>query len=168
MRVLFWIATFVNPKQISENCVQEFGFPISRTTIWHYANHDNYQKPIARIREKWGQDILKIELAHKRRRLEELSKIYEHTYNRHNYREAMAALYQIQHEVDKDLDKLNVTNMQVNIYKDMTDAELEEERLKSLERLKLLKGELKCLAVEKRNPENQENSEQAEGIPNEQ
>lgn len=159
MRVLFWIATFVKVPQIIENCKEEFGFPISKTTIIWYMQHENYQKPIARIREKWGNDILKIELSHKRRRLEELSKIYEKTYGEKKYKDAMGALYQIQHEVEKDLSNLNVTNMQVNVYKDMTEAELEEERLKSLERLKVLKGEVKCLAAEKVENENQESKE---------
>lgn len=165
MRVLFWIATFVKVPQIQKNCEEEFGFSICKTSIWHYIQHENYQKPIARIREKWGNDILKIELAHKRRRLEELSKIYEHTYLEKKYKEAMNALFQIQHEVEKDLANLNVQNMQVNVYKDMTDAELEEERLKSLERLKLLKGEVKCLAAENQDTSIKKEPEEPEVLP---
>lgn len=157
MRILFWIATFVKPTQITK-LAQEEGFSISLTTVWHYIKHENYQKPIARIREKWGNDILNIELAHKRRRLEELSKIYENTYASREFKTSLSALYQIQHEVEKDLANLSVQNMQVNVYKDMSEAELEEERLKSLERLKLLKGEIKCLPVEEKT-ETQESKE---------
>ena len=56
---------------------------------------------------------------------------------------ALTSLYQIQHEVEKDLQQINQqTNYQINIYKDLTEQELEEERIKSLERLKTLKGEI--------------------------
>jgi hypothetical protein len=53
---------------------------------------------------------------------------------------ALASLYQIQNEIEKDLQHIgNQTNYQINIYKDMSETELEEERIKSLERLKALK-----------------------------
>lgn len=137
------IATFIKPNQIQKNFLKEYNISISVTTIAHYANHDNYQKTIARIREKWGNDILKIELSHKRRRLEEITKIYEEARTDKDHKVALNALYQIQHEVEKDLANINQqNNYQVNIYKDMSESELEEERLKSFERLKILKNEI--------------------------
>ena len=75
--------------------------------------------------------------------MEELEKIYDHCFQDDQMKNALAALYQIQHEVEKDLQQIgSQTNYQINIYKDLTDTELEEERLKSIERLKTLKGEI--------------------------
>lgn len=68
--------------------------------------------------------------------------IYERAKMGNDFKNALNALYQIQHEVEKDLANLNLTNYNINIYKDMSEEELESERLKSLERLKILKGEI--------------------------
>lgn len=159
MKVIFWIATFMPYRQIQEEFQKLYGQPIGLTTIKYYRNHDDFQKHIQRIREKWGNELFHVELANKRRRMEELEKIYNHCVRTNQMKNALAALYQVQHEVEKELNSLSLTNYNINVYKDMTETELEEERVKSLERLKQLKGELPCLAVEKvenGNPENKE------------
>lgn len=97
---------------------------------------------IQQIRDKWGNDLLHVEFANKRRRLEALEKIYLKCMGTNQMKNALASLYQIQHEVEKDLEKLSLTNYNINIYKDMTEEELEEERVKSLDHLKRLKGEI--------------------------
>lgn len=146
MFILSGIACFKKNKEIALSLKERFNEPVTESTVDHYRRHDNYQKHIHRLREKWSQDYLTVEYAHKRRRLEELSKIYDKCYSKEKFKDAMNALFQIQHEVEKDMANLSLT--QINVYKDMTETELEEERLKSLERLKKLKGEITCQVVE--------------------
>lgn len=145
MKVVFMIATFVKPSKIIEFVKNEYGISITEGLIYHYKHHDDYQNAIQKIRDRWGADLLHVELANKRRRMEELERIYDHCFNTDQMKNALGALYQIQHEVEKDLSKLELTNYNINIYKDMTEAELEEERVKSLERLKKLRGEISCV-----------------------
>jgi hypothetical protein len=142
MKVLYWIATFVKPQQIVKNIEDEFGFTINKSLIHYYGRQEDYKKTINKIRERWSNDLFDCELANKRRRIEELQKIYEHCYNTDQMKNALASIYQIQHEIEKDIQNLQLNNYTVNMYKDMTEMELEEERVKSLERLKILKGEI--------------------------
>lgn len=158
MKLIYMIATFEKPRKIVELMREEFGVSIHVKLVDYYKKQESYRPVIQRIREKWGSDLMDVELGTKRRRMEELEKIYDHCFKSDQMKNALGALFQIQHEIEKDLQQIgSQTNYQINIYKDLTDTELEEERLKSLERLKTLKGEIQCLAVEKSgNPENKE------------
>lgn len=140
MRVLFLHATFVKPGEIVKTVKKEFGIDITVHSAEYYKRHEDYKKTIQVMREKWGNELLEVELCNKRRRIEELEKIYKHSFDTDQMKNALAALYQIKGEVEKDLQQIgSQTNYQINIYKDMTELELEEERVKSLERLKTLK-----------------------------
>ena len=153
MRILSMVAVFKKDREIKSVCVEEFKKTISNATLYYYKHSDNFRSAIQKIREKWANDLFEVELANKRRRLEELEKIYEKCMTSNQIKNALGALYQIQGEVEKEMQNIgSQTNYQINIYKDMTETELEEERLKSFERLKQLKGELPNLVKE-----NQEN-----------
>lgn len=158
--MLSMIATFTEVPKIIKTVKDEFGLSISASAINAYKYSEGYKPEIEKIRQRWGSDLMNVELANKRRRLEELERIYHHSFSTDQMKNALGALYQIQGEVEKDLQQIgHQTNYQINIYKDMTEQELEEERIKSLERLKTLKGDIKCLAVEKVenvNPESKE------------
>jgi len=140
MKVLFLIATFEKVPAIIKAIRKEFGISISKTTVEYYKRNEQYRGQIQKMRERWGSDLLNVELSNKRRRLEELEKIYNHCYANDQMKNALASLYQIQNEIEKDLQNIgHQTNYQINIFKDMSETELEEERIKSLERLKQLK-----------------------------
>lgn len=140
MRVLFLIATFVPFKEIVEKVKDEFGVSISEGGIKYYAyRNEDYKNTILKIREKWGNEIMDLELSHKRRRIQEIEKIYHASVEKNQMRNALGAISQIQGEVEKAQVIGNQTNYQINIYKDLTEQELEEERVKSLERIKILK-----------------------------
>jgi hypothetical protein len=160
MRLVYLIATFEKPRHILATMKEEFGVTICQTLVDYYRRSENYKPVIQRIREKWGNDIMDVQLATKRRRMQELEHIYKRCLKTNQMKCALTSLYQIQHEVEKDLQQINQqTNYQINIYKDLTETELEEERIKSLERLKTLKGEITCLVpqkVESVNPENKD------------
>ena len=139
---MFWIATFEKVPQIVKNVQEQFGLTIHPMTVEYYKRNPKFEKTIKQIREKWGNDLLHCELATKRRRVQELEKIYHMSLMKQEMKTALASLFQIKSEVEKDLQNLNLNQYNINIYKDMSEAELEQERLKSFERLKLLKGEI--------------------------
>ena len=143
MKILYWIAVFTPHKEIINLVKKEFGLPISLTTVNHYAyGNDDYKATIQKIRQKWGDDLSDIELSYKRKRVKAIGNIYEKCEKTNQMKNALGALYQIQGEVEKAQTIGTQTNYQINIFKDMTEEELEREKLKSLERLKALKGEI--------------------------
>jgi len=142
MKIVFWIATFEKVPQIVKNVQEQFGLTIHPMTVEYYKRNPKFEKTIRQIREKWGNDLLHCELATKRRRVQELEKIYHMSLMKKEMKTALTSLYQIKTEVEKDLANLSMNQYNINIYKDMSDAELEQERLKSLERLKMLKGDI--------------------------
>ena len=142
MKIVFWIATFEKVPQIVRNVEEQFGIKIHPMTVEYYKRNPKFEKTIRQIREKWGNDLLHCELATKRRRMQELEKIYHMALMKQEMKTALTSLYQIKNEVEKDLTNLNMNQYNINIFKDLSDAELEQERLKSIERLKTLKGEI--------------------------
>jgi hypothetical protein len=140
MRVLTLLSTYVKVPDIVAIIRQEFGIAIGERTIYRYKTGSEHQKTIQRIREKWTNEIQQVELSNKRRRLEELSRIYEKCFSTNQMKNALASLHQIQGEVEKASDSIQQqNNFQFNIYKEMTEQEIEEERLKILGRIKNLK-----------------------------
>jgi hypothetical protein len=139
MKVCFWIASFEKVPDIVEKVKNEFGITISTYLIHWYKQHDNYKQIISKMREKWGNELEDLELTHKRKRIEKVSQIFDKCVDKGQMRNALSAITQIQGEVEKNQNIGSQTNYQINIYKDLTDRELEEERLKSIERLKILK-----------------------------
>ena len=75
----------------------------------------------------------------KRKRVEAITDIYHKCKETNQMKNALGALYQIQGEVEKAQTIGTQTNYQINIFKDMSEEELEQEKVKSLERLKALK-----------------------------
>lgn len=149
MKLVYLIATFEKPRHILAKMKEEFGITVNDSLVDYYRRNPNYKATIQKIRERWGNDLIDVELGTKRRRMEELEDIYYRCKKSNQMKNAITALYNIQHEVEKDLQQIgSQTNYQINIYKDLTETELEEERIKSLERLKALKGEITCLAAE--------------------
>lgn len=151
MKVLYWLATFVSVREIVEKVKEEFGVSISASGINYYAyQNEDYKNTILKIREKWGNELMDIELSHKRRRIQEIEKIYHTCVETKQMKNALGAIYQIQGEVEKATSIGTQINTQYNIFKDMTEQELEEERIKSLERIKVLKQipEIKAEEVE--------------------
>ena len=147
MKILFWIATFVKHKEIKKRILNEFNVSLSLKSISNYATSEQYEPVIRKIRDRWGSDLLHVELANKRRRMEELERIYAKCVATNQMKNALTSLYQIKGETEKDLDKIGTqTNYQINIFKDMSEEELEQERVKSLERIKMLRGEASCHA----------------------
>ena len=139
---MFWIATFEKVPQIVKNVQEQFGITIHPMTVEYYKRNPKFEQTIRTIREKWGEDLLHFELATKRGRVRELEKIYHLSLMSKQPTIALNALKQIKEEIEKDLSKLNLNQYNINIYKDMSEAEMEAERLKSFERLKVLKGEI--------------------------
>ena len=139
MKVCYWIASFHKSPEIVEKVKEEFGITISTYLIQWYKHHENYKQIISKMREKWGNELEELELTHKRKRIEKVTQIFDKCVDKGQMRNALSAITQIQGEVEKNQNIGNQTNYQINIYKDMTDKELEEERLKSIERLKILK-----------------------------
>lgn len=136
-QIILWIAEFKKPAEIFDLVKEKFGKTMSMPTLVNYRNGEKWQALIRKHREAWGREIFNIELSHKRKRLEELSDIYTEVKGTRNYKLALDALEKIKNETEKELGNLHLYN--IRVYKSMSDEELEEERLKTLEEIKKLK-----------------------------
>jgi len=140
MKILYWLAIFTPAKEIVKLVKEEFGIPISLSTVNYYScQNEDYKNTIRQLREKWANDLSDCEFAHKRKRVKAIGDIYEKCVSTNQMKNALGAIYQIQGEVEKAQTIGTQTNYQINIFKDMTEEELEQEKVKSLERLKVLR-----------------------------
>jgi hypothetical protein len=137
IEMLGWIAEFKSLGEIVSLLKEKFNVSLNRQTIEYYKAAPKWQGLIKKYRDQWGTEIFHLPLAHKRRRLEELEKIYYETYSKKDYKLALESLDKIKHETEKDLQNLHLYN--IRVYKNMSDEELESERLKTLEEIKKIK-----------------------------
>lgn len=137
MKMLVWIAEFKSTRDVKNLVKEKFGVSLHEMTVNYYKHSEKWQPMIRKFREQWGQDIMHIPLVHKRKRLEELEKIYLNTFGQEDYKLSLEALEKIKHETEKDLQNLHLYN--IKVYKNMSNEELESERLKTLEEIKKLK-----------------------------
>lgn len=136
-QIILWIAEFKSNEEIYKLVQTSFGKTISYPGLQNYKSGEKWQPLIRKHREAWGREIFNIELAHKRRRLEELSEIYRDAREKEDLKLSMDALLHIKNETEKELGNLHLYN--IRIYKSMSDEELETERLKTLEEIKRIK-----------------------------
>ena len=74
-QMLVKLACYNSDKAVHEWLASE-GVKISIYTVKYYREHPDYQHIMEDAREKFESEIIKLELASKRRRIEELSEIY--------------------------------------------------------------------------------------------
>jgi len=76
-----------------------------------------------------------VPLFHKRRRLDELQKHYDHHMSEDKWRQAQAVLRDIKDEVEQKFGDVSFHFTQVTQYNEMTDEQIAEEKSKILDQL---------------------------------
>ena len=139
-KVVAWFGMCKTAPEVQCMIKTRFKKDLTLDAVKQIKYRDGNRAIIQRHRDEYNRDIFLVELANKRRRLEKIEDIIEKAEQSGNLKIALDGLGQIKQEVEKDLSSLNMTNYNINVYKNMTEAEIEEEKVKSLERIKILKG----------------------------
>ena len=122
LKVVYWIATYHSIDQIREKFRNEFGKEISKSQVYYYQEYKGWKSHIEKYREEFEARIADEELASKRRRIQEYSKLYMRLEAKHP-RQAMQALSSIREEVEgKSSGPMSIN--QYNQYNGLSDEDL--------------------------------------------
>jgi len=123
-------------------CKNEIGKTLNMSAIRHYKESDKWRPIVNRFREEYTKGVMEVPIANKRKRLEELQDMFEKHKEDGKLRLAQAVLKDAKEELDgsKKFGDTNVYMTQVNNYKDMSDEDIERERLRQLENLQKIRA----------------------------
>lgn len=96
--ILVKIGAYETTPRILEWLSSDFNLNLEAKDIDYFRRSETYKSMIEHYRDQYEVDIVKVELASKRRRLEELSDLYNQTKEIKDYKEARNMLAQIRVE----------------------------------------------------------------------
>ena len=148
----FWTIT-----EIEDWMKREFGIVLSRTGLRRNYKDSEYWKPVIdKFREDYLKSVTEVPLANKRKRLEELQKLFDRAISKSDDKSAVAIIKEFRDEMERKVADVsfNFTQITHNEFHDMTDEDLQREKVKTLEqlekvrRLKLITGEKNGVGIE--------------------
>jgi hypothetical protein len=128
------IAMYKSVAEIKEWAIEKLGREVPQKTIYYHKEAESNQSMLKKFREEFNQNIISIEWSSKRRRLEELGKVYQECRADGNHSQALKALAQMQEEVEGKKSQALTLN-QYN-YSTMSDEEIDRKRLELIESIK--------------------------------
>lgn len=120
--ILSRIGYYESNSQIISFMKDTFNLAIPEKLIDHYRNSKIYESMIESYRDKYESEIIKVELASKRRRLEELQAMYFRLRDAGEDKEARATLAQLRIEREGNASTENV--YQFNQFNHVSDSQL--------------------------------------------
>jgi len=131
------VALWKTDRQILNLFKEKYNMDISKQNVHTYRYSASYQPLVEQIRDEFERDIKQVEFASKRRRIEELTDIFNNCKEKSKFKEAIACMASIREEVDGKRINGDVY-MQFNQFSNMSDVELRkkvEENAIELKRL---------------------------------
>ena len=132
VQVCEWVAQFKPFPLIQEFIKQRFGKELTLQSIYGYAAAPKWKSLIYRCRQEWAAGVMELPLAHKRARIDELSKLYERAQQNQGVSEfarimqSLSILREIRCEMEEA--KTQFTNVFMTQINQMTDEELIQRR----------------------------------------
>ena len=143
------IAHFVEPAEIVKYCREEFNKDVSKSQLSRYKNSPKWRPLIQRYRDAFSMEIAEIPLAHKIKRVEELCLLFKRCKNEDKYNEAKGMLEQIRVEVEGKRENSSPSQIFINQdFRKLTDEQLEEKRLESINIVSRLKKTIEVEPIE--------------------
>lgn len=142
MQVCRMFARYAKNEEVFEFCKNELGKTINLTAIKYYKESSKWKPIVNKFRDEYTKGIMEVPIANKRVRLEALQDMFEAHKEEGDLKQAQAVLKDAREELDggAKFGNTNVFMTQVNNYKDMTDEEIEAERLRQLENLQKVRA----------------------------
>lgn len=143
LQICQWLATFVPVLAIQKRIKEQFGKTVARENIYKYASTERWKPLIERCRKEWAAGVLEIPLAHKRARLEELTKLYDRAMGQDiseyvKINQALGILRELRIEMDER--STQITNLYLTSIQSSSDQELLQRRDDLLDKLKRIGG----------------------------
>lgn len=137
MEILKLIASSWRQRDIAKHIFETTGRKIARQLVSFYLRSEKWKPIIEKLKEDYHKACFEVPLYHKRKRLDELQRHYEHHMDDAKWQRAQEVLKDIKDEVEAKYGDVSfhftqVTNTQ---YADMNDEQLAEERKKTFEQL---------------------------------
>lgn len=131
------IAWFWTNSEITEFARTEFQISISPSAIGEMRKSETWKPVVEQFREEYITKCGEVPLFHKRKRLEELQTIYEDFRNKKNHVQARFTLQAIRDEAEGKSGDIyfKFTSVTHNEFHQMTDEDLQKEKMKTLEQL---------------------------------
>lgn len=124
--------------EIIEMVKSQFDIVVNPGTMHGYRHREEHQNKINRYRKEFESHVIDVELASKRRRVEELNWIYYKFKEKEQYDKAMKSLAQIQTELEgKDS---AAPTFQFNQYINMSNEEIRQKLMENAKKLIELEG----------------------------
>lgn len=143
-RVCELFAQFNTPSQVQRVILQEYGVTISRPSLCVYPRQKKWRPLVDRLRQEWATGIMDLPLAHKRGRMEELTRLYKRIERVEGLTEftritqTLAVLRAMREEMDEA--KTHFTTIFATQIHQYSDEELLTRRQELLQRLEDLRG----------------------------
>lgn len=155
------IALYESPKSIKAYFRTACGIKLENSHLMNYRNSPRWAPMIRKIRDDYNSQISDLVFSSKRKRVEELERIFDEAFEEGDRSEQRETLKQIKDELEPSgRGNTNIQNMMVvnQNFKELSDEELEEKKLETINLIAKLRRQ-RCLSVE--NLENQENEQGA-------
>lgn len=137
--LIFLIASFRSDYELRK-WARKRGLTLTTPIIRNYKDTPAFAAQIERHRQEWGNKIFDFAFSHKRARINQFIHLYQRLKSDKQYKAAADQLINIRHEVEGEKDgKPNIYNLQYNQFMNMSDEELESQRLRCMNELKRLK-----------------------------
>ena len=133
------LAMYKNPAEVNEHLLRNFNKTLSSAAVYQYKRSKQWQPIIKKYRKQYNDAILDVPIANKRKRLDELQDIYDEFKSKKKLANAQVVLRDAREELEPRSrfgDTYNFSQVNQTLYASMSDEELEQERLKQLEKLK--------------------------------
>lgn len=141
LEIIKRIAWYWKDAEIERYFAKEYNKSISLSNIGQYRKSEKWQPLIERQRDQYNTLILQVPIANKRNRLDQLQKQYDQVgdiTNKDSRKEAREILKEAREEVERKVAgeiSFNFTQVNHNEFHDMTEEDLQREKMKTIEQL---------------------------------
>jgi hypothetical protein len=131
------LAWFWKSPEIIKYFEDEHQLKLKPSDIKNYRAAEKWKPIIEKFRDDYLKDLNSVPLANKRKRLDELEKLYDSAIADGDLDQARILIREFREEVEKKVGDVSVSFTQINHneYHEMTDEDLQAEKVKTLEQL---------------------------------
>ena len=139
--IVMQIAQYQTAPEVKAFVKENYGKDMTLRTFYDFKKSEKWKGLIEKYRLEYEQALVEVPLASKRKRLDELQKLYEKAILREKYTSAQSIIRDCRDEVEvgKNFSGSNFYITQVNEFQSLGDEELSKLKLKEIENLKQIK-----------------------------
>lgn len=131
------IAWFWKPLDILKYFKETHNIKINQTLIQCYKNSEKWKPIIQKFRDDYLKRTEEVPLANKRKRLDELQRLFDRAVDKKEFVEAKNIIREFREEMEVKVGDVNFSFTQINHneFHDMSDEDLASEKAKTIEQL---------------------------------